>query len=152
MNTNNTAVVTNAVSLVNQANQSRVEAQAAELVKSILERQTANVAVNARIVSHREALAEIAGDTINPSTIGVVLPTDESTDTASQKTVRNVIATLNKAKQDDIQYKSGNIVRAITNEQATLVVMDKQIADLQVKLLALSAETVTEAQVTPAAN
>jgi hypothetical protein len=151
MNTNNT-VVTAAVNLVNQANQTRIEGQAVLLVNQILDRNTAKASSQERITSLQTELAKIAGDTITPESIGVTLPTDATTDTASQKTVRNVIATLNKAKQDEIQLKSSRLVQAITNEQNAIVTIDKQVADLQAKLASLTAETVTEAQVTPAAT
>lgn len=153
MTTNNAAVVTSAVSLVNAANQTKVNNRGAELVNAILERQAALVNVNKRITDLQTELAKIAGDTITPSSIGVSLPTDATTDTASQKTVRAVIDNLNKTKQDDIQYKSSNLVRAITNEQASVTKVNKDIADLQAKLNELAAETVTEAQVAaPAAD
>ena len=151
MNTNNT-VVTNAVDLVNKANQTRIEGQAVTLVNSILERGTAKANVQERITGLQQELAKVAGDTITPSSVGVTLPTDESTDTASQKTVRNVIATLNKAKQDEIQLKSSRLVQAITNEQNNIVTIDKQVSELQGKLASLSAETVSVEQVTPAAT
>lgn len=152
-NASNASVITSAVSLVNAANQTKVNNRGAELVNAILERQTALVNVNAFITDFRAELAKIAGDTITPSSIGVTLPTDETTDTASQKTVRAVITNLNKAKQDDIQYRSSRLVQAITNEQASVTKVNKDIADLQAKLNELAAETVTEAQVSaPAAD
>lgn len=144
-------IINSAVELVNKANQSRIEGQAAMLINQILERGNAKAAVNERIVSLQTELAKVAGDTITPSSVGVSLPTDPATDTDSQKTVRNVIATLNKAKQDDIQLKSSRLVQAITNEQNAIVTIDKQVAELQDKLAKLTAETVTVEQVAPAA-
>lgn len=149
-NINNTAVVSTAVDLVNKANQSRIEGQAVQLVNAILDRNSAKTMTNERIASLQAELAKVAGDTITASSVGVTLPTDESAMTASQKTVANVIATLNKAKQDEIQLKSSRLVQAITNEQNAIVTIDKQIAELSAKLAALSAETVTVADVTPA--
>jgi len=150
MNTNN-IVVTSAVDLVNKANQAKIEQQAAELVRAILDRNAALASTNERIANYQQELAKVANDTITPESIGVSLPTDATQDTDSQKTVRNVIATLNKSKQDDIQVKSSRLVQAIQNEQNAITTINKQIGELQTKLNALSAETVTVDQVTPAA-
>ena len=150
INTTNPTVVSTAVDLVNKANQSRIEGQAVQLVNQILERNNAKVAVNERIVNFQTELAKVVGDTITADSVGVSLPTDPTTMTDSQKTVANVIATLNKAKQDEIQLRSSRLVQAITNEQNAIVTIDKQIGELQTKLNALSAETVTVEQVTPA--
>lgn len=150
MNTTNTAVVSTAVDLVNKAAQSRIEGQAVQLVNQILERNGALANENERIGALQVELAKVAGDTITPSSIGVTLPTDATTDTDSQKTVRNVINTLNKAKQDEIQLKSSRLVQAIQNSQNNITTINKSIADLQTALNKLSAETVTVADVTPA--
>jgi hypothetical protein len=150
MNTNNTSVVASAVSLVNKANQTRIEGEAVKLVNCILERNAAKVNVNERITTLQVELKKVADETITPSSIGITLPTDAATDTDSQKTVRNVIATLNKAKQDEIQVKSSRLVQAITNEQGAVITIDKQIAELQDNLSKLSAETVSVEQVAPA--
>lgn len=148
--TTNTAVVSTAVDLVNKAAQSRIEGRAVQLVNQILERNGALANENERIATLQVELDKVAGDTITPSSIGVTLPTDATTDTDSQKTVRNVINTLNKAKQDEIQLKSSRLVQAIQNSQNNITTINKSIADLQTALNKLSAETVTVADVTPA--
>lgn len=148
----NTTVVTNAIDLVNKANQTKIEQQAAALVEQIL-RVNDTKAGNAKdIADLQKALNEVANDTITPESIGTTLPTDATTDTASQATVRSVISNLNKNKQDDIKVRSSRLVTAIQNKQNDQVSLDKQLADLQAKLGALSAQTVTVEQVTPAAT
>lgn len=144
--------VSNAIDLVNKANQSKVEQQASVMVEQIL-RVNDTKAGNAKdIADLQKALNEAANDTITPESIGTTLPTDATTDTASQATVRSVISNLNKNKQDDIKVRSSRLVTAIQNKQNDQVSLDKQLADLQAKLGALSAQTVTVEQVTPAAT
>lgn len=148
----NTTVVSNAIDLVNKANQTKIEQQAAALVEQIL-RVNDTKAGNAKdIADLQKALNEVANDTITPESIGTTLPTDASTDTASQATVRSVISNLNKNKQDDIKVRSSRLVTAIQNKQNDQVSLDKQLADLQAKLGSLAAQTVTVEQVTPAAD
>lgn len=144
----NTTVIANAVSVLNAANQTKVQSQAINLIESIRNRQAAIAQQNRTIADAQVELAKIAGDIITDvSILGTALP-DAASQNENQKTIAKVVDTLNKARQGDVLSRSSRLASLVTASQDNIVALNKEIAKLQADLATLQVETVTEAQIT----
>lgn len=139
----NNTVVSNAVDAFNKEKAEQTQQQAVGLVNQIAERQERIKGCEQRIAEHRDALKKVAEDVVTEESVfGGSLPAN-----ANKTTITEVIAKANKNKQFTIEQASARLTAAIVAEQDAITGIQKQIVELQTKLLTLQAPEVTATQI-----
>jgi len=137
-------VVQDAVESLNKQNQEVATAEAVRYVNSIKEKRGLIDNCNQRIAELQVDINKLAKDVITETTIfGGTIPAN-----ANRETLAKVIEEGNKRRQGVVESTANKLRDAIVSEQDQIVMLEKAIADLQVKLLAVKVPTVTVQQIT----
>lgn len=142
-----TNVAQQAVDLVNESRQSQLVQSGTAIVREIL-------ALRASIKNEQETIAKLQKEIeairssviSDVSILGHSLPS-EVMGNENERTIAKIISTMNKARQDDIAFRSTRLTQAILSAQGSIETLTKQVDEQVKKLLAIELAPVTTDQV-----
>lgn len=137
----NNNATTLGIQAVNKVRQSQVEAKASDLINRILANQKSIKGYQEQIVAEQKLLGAIADDVITQKdAIGSEFTPPLN---PNQATILEVIKKMNEARQSSISLSSQTHINRIEQSKATIVNLEKQIAEWRKMLSELAVEVVT---------
>jgi uncharacterized coiled-coil DUF342 family protein len=133
-------VVNSAITLLNQSSVHRAEAKAAEIIEEVRTTLASISAVDRQVSSLQEELKKVEQDTITFETVVGQTPGG----TVNTDTIVNTIASMNKARQDEVSSKAARLGQAITSYQASRKALFEQVEKLRKHLAEIKPEVVDE--------
>ncbi len=142
-----TNVAQQAVDLVNESRQSQLVQSGTAIVREILGLRASIKNEQETIAKLQKEIEAIRSSVISDvSILGHSLPS-EVMGNENERTIAKIIFTMNKARQDDIAFRSTRLTQAILSAQGSIETLTKQVDEQVKKLLALELAPVTTDQV-----
>lgn len=142
-----TNVAQQAVDLVNESRQSQLVQSGTAIVREILGLRASIKNEQETIAKLQKEIEAIRSSVISDvSILGHSLPS-ELVGNENERTIAKIISTMNKARQDDIAFRSTRLTQAILSAQGSIETLTKQVDEQVKKLLALELAPVTTDQV-----
>jgi chromosome segregation ATPase len=142
-----TNVAQQAVDLVNESRQSQLVQSGTAIVREILGLRASIKNEQETIAKLQKEIEAIRSSVISDvSILGHSLPS-EVMGNENERTIAKIISTMNKARQDDIAFRSTRLTQAILSAQGSIETLTKQVDEQVKKLLALELAPVTTDQV-----
>ncbi len=142
-----TNVAQQAVDLVNESRQSQLVQSGTAIVREILGLRASIKNEQETIAKLQKEIEAIRSSVISDvSILGHSLPS-EVMGNENERTIAKIISTMNKARQDDIAFRSTRLTQAILSAQGSIETLTKQVNEQVKKLLALELAPVTTDQV-----
>lgn len=140
----NNNIITAAIATQNEANFNAAKNKAGCLISRIQQLRTTAEATTRSISELQKEIVKMNSDVLTTlSVVGGALPT-----TAHTEVIESTIASINKAKQDEVAAKTARLTSGITSQQSVLADLNRGIAELVKELGEVKPVIVTESEIT----